>query len=114
MGAITDLYGYGYIPTALEHPSGLLKLERYYKDVGTIEGYTYPNAEVSIAYLDGYAGTSYSVTADNEGYFYWDQGAVRRDNSFTTAVVVTHPETGEEISVVPYPWTQSELDNAVW
>lgn len=113
-GAITDLYGYGYIPTALEHPSGLLKLERYYKDVGTIEGYTYPNAEVSIAYLDGYAGSGYSVTADSEGYFYWDQGAVRRDNSFTTAVFVTHPETGEEISVVPYPWTQSELDNAIW
>lgn len=113
-GALTDIPMYGYIPTALEHPSGLLTLERYYREVGDIEGYTYPYAEVSIAYLDGYAGSIETVTADSEGYFYWKKGATRRDNSYTTVAIVTHPETGEEISVVPYPWTPSELDNAVW
>lgn len=112
-GALTGIPIFGYTPTPLEHPSGYLTLERLYKDIGDIEGYAYPNAEVLVAYSDGYAGTASHVTADETGYFFWP-GHARSNNLFTTGVSVTHPETGEEILVMPYPWTQEELDSAQW
>ena len=103
-----------YQPTALEHESGYLTLERYFVGQSYIEGYTYPFAEVNIMQLDGYASTGISpITADSNGYFYADVKA-HPNNLTTNVVTVSHPETLEPITVSPYPWTQAELDNANW
>lgn len=103
-----------YKPSALEHNSGYLTLERYFVDQSYIEGYTYPFAEVNIMQLDGYASIGIPpVTADSNGYFYADVKA-HQNNLTTNLVTVSHPETSEPITVSPYPWTQFELDNANW
>lgn len=110
----SDLEVYQYRPTALEHESGYLTLERYFIGQDYMEGYTYPGAEVSFFYLDGYASTGRpSVTADSTGYFYAEVPGHQTAKK-TTLVSVMHPETGEKITVAPYPWTQEELDNAQW
>ena len=103
-----------YRPTALAHDSGYLTLERYFVNQNYVEGYTYPNAEVRGMKLDGYASTGVPpVTADETGYFYME--ITGHPNNVTTNVIsVTHPETGAEISISPYPWTHIELDHAQW
>lgn len=103
-----------YRPTALEHDSGYLTLERYFVDQNYMEGYTYPNATVEIFTLSGYASTGGNTTkSDSNGYFYI-QTPPHSSNLTTNIVSVIHPETGENISVAPYPWTTWELENAVW
>lgn len=110
----TDLGIVQYYPTALAHESGYLTLERYFVGQGYVEGYTYPNATVNFWPLNGYATVaSPPIQADSNGYFFKE--TARHINNLTTTIVsVEHPETGETISVAPYPWTQWELDNAVW
>lgn len=81
-----DLEVYQYQATALAHDSGFLTLERYFIIENNMEGYTYPYAEVP-------------------GH---------QTNLKTNVVSVTHPDTGESISVAPYPWTEAELDDAPW
>lgn len=79
-----------------------------------MEGYTYPNATVSTQRLDGYATMAGpTVQADDDGYFNIFVQS-HTNNNTTTIVSVEHPDTGEKISVAPYPWTQEELDNADW
>lgn len=103
-----------YKPSALEHESGYLTLERYFVGQSYIEGYTYPFAEVNIMQLDGYASTGIPpITADSKGYFYADVKA-HPNNLTTNVVTVSHPDTMEPITVSPYPWTPAELDNANW
>lgn len=104
---------YQYRPTALEHESGYLTLERYFVDQGYFEGYTYPNAEVKVTHVNGYATTMENAVADSNGYFHVE-GFRHQNNLTTTVITVTHPETGEEILVAPYPWTEWELENAEW
>lgn len=105
---------YQYRPTALAHDSGNLTLERYFLNQDYVEGYTYPNATVSTQRLDGYATMAGpTVQADDNGYFYIFVQS-HTNNNTTTIVSVEHPDTGEKISVAPYPWTQEELDNADW
>ncbi len=104
---------YQYRPTALEHESGYLTLERYFVDQGYVEGYTYPNAEVKVTHVNGYATTMENAVADSNGYFHVE-GFRHQNNLTTTVITVTHPETGEEILVAPYPWTEWELENAEW
>lgn len=105
---------YQYRPTALAHESGYLTLERYFLNQDYVEGYTYPNATVSTQRLDGYATMAGpTVQADDDGYFNIFVQS-HTNNNTTTIVSVEHPDTGEKISVAPYPWTQEELDNADW
>lgn len=109
-----DLGVHQYRPTALAHDSGYLTLERYFVNQGYMEGQTYPYAEVSVTYLQGYAtGPALTTVADANGYFYIEAPS-HRDNYSTNIVSVTHPDTGDEISVAPYPWTVWELENAQW
>lgn len=105
---------YQYLPTALAHDSGFLTLERFFIGQTYVEGYTYPHAVVTIMPLNGYGTVGLvPVTADETGYFYSDAPA-HQTNLTTNVVSVTHPDTGEQISVAPYPWTQAELDSAQW
>lgn len=110
----TPLDVYQYQPTALAHDSGFLTLERFFIGQTYMEGYTYPNAQVMIMPLNGYATASLPpITADEKGYFYATTPA--HTNHLTTNVVtVSHPETGEMLTVAPYPWTQAELETAQW
>lgn len=105
---------YEYRPTALAHDSGYLTLERYFLNQDYVEGYTYPYATVTITSTVGLGdGFWQTVQADANGYFYL---AVRgHDYKFQTyAAGVSHPETGESIFVIPYPWTEWEYENAKW
>ncbi len=110
----TDLDVYQYQPTALAHDSGFLTLERYFIGQTYMEGYTYPNAQVMIMPLNGYGTASLPpIKADEKGYFYAATPA-HTTNLTTNVVTVIHPETGELLTVAPYPWTQSELETAQW
>lgn len=110
----TELGVFQYQATALEHDSGLLTLKRYFINQYFMEGYTYPYAEVTVMYLDGYASTGFPpITADENGYFYAEIPG-HQTNLKTNVVSVSHPDTGESISVAPYPWTEAELDDAPW
>lgn len=105
---------YEYRPTALAHDSGYLTLERYFIEQDYMEGFTYPHAEVTVQNLNGYAGGMIETTqADSTGHFYINVPG-HMYNKTTNIVSVTHPDTGEKISVAPYPWTESELENAQW
>ncbi|MGO4927918.1 hypothetical protein ACTQ5J_04885 [Fundicoccus sp. Sow4_F4] len=110
----TDLDVYQYQPTALANDSGFLTLERYFIGQTYMEGYTYPNAQVMIMPLNGYGTASLPpIKADEKGYFYAATPA-HTTNLTTNVVTVIHPETGELLTVAPYPWTQSELETAQW
>ena len=85
--------------------SGYLTLERYFVDQGHVEGYTYPNAELKVIHINGYATNMENTVADSNGYFHVE-GFRDQNNLKTTVITVTHPETNEEILVVPYPWTE--------
>lgn len=105
---------YEYRPTALAHDSGYLTLERYFVNQDYMEGYTYPYATVTIRALAGFgAGPWETVQADADGYFYLAIPG-HSNNLKTNVVSVDHPETGEVISVAPYPWTDWEYENAEW
>lgn len=105
---------YEYRPTALAPDSGYLTLERYFLEQNYMEGYAYPYAEITIQHLSGYAGWMLeTVQADANGYFYANvPGHIY--NKTTNIVSTTHPETGEKISVAPYPWTEAELADVAW
>ena len=46
-----------------------------------------------------------NTVADSNLYFYVE-GPKRPNNLTTTVIRVIHPETGEEISIALYPWTE--------
>lgn len=102
-------------PTPLEHESGYLTVDRLFWDDAVATGYTYPNATITAIYYSGYATNMQTFYADANGYFEVDvQQQFDPTRHTFTGIQVTHPETGEEITVIPYPWTQYELENARW
>ncbi|MBA5729609.1 hypothetical protein HW423_07410 [Aerococcaceae bacterium INB8] len=53
-------------------------------------------------YIDNYLESN---ADDSNGYVHV-KGFRHQNNLKTTVITVTHPETDEEILVVPYPWTE--------
>lgn len=113
-GAMIDsVKMYQYVPTALAHPTGNLELERFMLNQGYIEGWTYPDVEITLIELNGYTNVSRTTYSDYTGHFI-SQVVNQEDQRVTVIVQVQDPETGQVLEVTPYPWTQYELDHVYW
>lgn len=113
---IEDVHVFQYKPTALEHPSGKLKLERFFMGQSVLKGKTLPNTTIRIAPANGYGTSAFEVgQSDPNGNFQIDNPlVVVNEKRLMLKVFIQDKETGETIEVVPYPWTEEEFARVKW